>query len=215
MTPDAAPGPSPAQLSFVHRFVPGTSLATLLVLHGTGGDENDLLPLARELAPDAALLSPRGPVLEHGMPRFFRRIAVGVFDEADLTRRAADLAGFVAAAARAYGRDPARVYALGYSNGANMAAALLLLHPDALAGGALLRAMLPLEPPTPPDLAGKPVRIAAGLEDPYAPRERVDALADRLKQAGAAVEVGWQAAGHALDEGEMDAVRAWISRHVR
>ncbi len=205
----------PAALSFVHRFVPGRSPATLLVLHGTGGNEDDLLPLARELSPEAGLLSPRGPVLENGMPRFFRRLAMGVFDEADLRQRAAELAAFVSAAARAYVFDPARVFALGYSNGANMAAALLLLHPGSLAGGALLRAVLPLEPQVIPDLASKPVLILAGARDPDSPRARVDALAERLRSAGAAVELRWHPAGHGLAGQELRAVGDWIGRHVR
>jgi len=203
------------ELSFVHRFVPGKPPATLLVLHGTGGNEDDLLPLARELSPDASLLAPRGPVLEKGMPRFFRRLAMGVFDEADMKRRAAELAAFVLAAARAYGFDPARVYALGYSNGANIAAALLLLHPDSLAGGALLRAVLPLEPQVIPDLASKPVLISAGAHDPYSPRARVEGLAERLRSARAVVELRWHAAGHELASEELLAVREWIARNVQ
>jgi predicted esterase len=198
-----------AELSFRHRYLPGTSPRTLLVLHGTGGNEDDLLPLAREIAPDANLLSPRGQVLEHGMPRFFRRLAMGVFDEADIHRRAADLAAFIASAADAYGFDASAVYGFGYSNGANIAAALLLLHPTALAGAALLRPVLPLEPDTPPDLTGKPILIAAGERDPYSPRERVDALADRLTAAGAAVDVRWQPGGHELSREELELVRQW------
>lgn len=198
-----------AELPFRHRYVPGASARTLLVLHGTGGNEDDLLPLAREIAPDANLLSPRGQVLEHGMPRFFRRLAMGVFDESDLRRRAADLASFIASAATAHGFDASNVYAFGYSNGANIAAAVLLLHPAALAGAALLRPVLPLEPDMPPNLAGKPVLIAAGERDPYSPPERVDALADRLTAAGAAVDVRWQPGGHELSREELELVRQW------
>jgi predicted esterase len=196
---------SPEDLGFVHRFDPGTSGDTLLVLHGTGGDENDLLPLAREIAPRDNLLSPRGQVLEHGMPRFFRRLDIGVFDEADLVRRAGDLSRFVRAAAGRYGFDAARVRALGYSNGANMAAALLLLDPGLLSGAALLRAVLPLTPPQPPDLSGTSVFIAAGRLDPYAPVERVEALATHLKEAGAAVILRWSDHGHELGAEEINA----------
>ena len=174
-------------LGFVHRFARGSSAATLLLLHGTGGDESDLLPLGRELAPQANLLSPRGQVLEHGMPRFFRRLAMGVFDEEDLRRRAARARRLrTARRPSEYGLDARRIYALGYSNGANIAAALLLLHPAALAGGALLRPVLPLEPEAAPDLAGKPVLLAAGRDDPYAPHDRVEALADWLRRGEAA-----------------------------
>jgi len=206
--------PEPVELAFVHRFVPGKSRATLLVLHGTGGDEDDLLPLARELSPDAGLLAPRGQVLEDGMRRFFRRLAIGVFDEDDVQRRAAELAAFVDAAARGYGFDPTRLYALGYSNGANMAAAMLLLHPHALAGAVLIRSVLPLEPPEPPGLDGKPVLISAGANDPFSPRPRVEALAERLKSARAAVELRWHTAGHELASDEWNAIRDWIGRHV-
>ena len=119
---------------------------TLLVLHGTGGDEHDLLPLGRAIAPGATLLSPRGKVLEHGKPRFFRRLAEGVFDVDDLKRRAAELGDFVGAAAAPYGFDTSRLTAVGFSNGANIASALLLLRPEVLSRAVLFRAMVPLEP---------------------------------------------------------------------
>src|SRR5277367_4652874 len=140
-------------LSFIHRFEPATrpGLAPLLLLHGTGGDENDLLPLGQMISPGAALLSVRGQVLEHGMPRFFRRLAEGVFDENDVRRRANELADFVADARKRY--DLAAPIALGYSNGANIAAAMLLLRPQVLAGAILLRAMVPFAQPPKPDLA--------------------------------------------------------------
>ncbi len=201
-------------LAFVHRFERGAAAATLLLLHGTGGDESDLVPLGRELAPHANLLSPRGQVLEHGMPRFFRRLAMGVFDEEDLRRRAAELANFVGEAAAGYELDAERVYALGYSNGANIAAALLLLHPAVLAGGALLRPVLPLEPEAAPDLHGKPVLLAAGRRDPYAPHERVEALAEWLRRGGAEVDLRWQAAGHELTEPDLAAAREWIAKGI-
>jgi len=197
-------------LGFIHRFEPGSSGDTLLVLHGTGGDENDLVPLAQRVAPRDNLLSPRGQVLEQGMPRFFRRLDIGVFDEEDLTRRALDLGRFVRAAADRYGFDPARVRALGYSNGANMAAALLLLDPGLLSGAALLRAVLPLTPPRPLRLSGTSVLIAAGRSDPYAPVERVEALASRLREAGATVDLRWSDRGHELAPEEIDATADWL-----
>jgi predicted esterase len=197
----------------VHRFVPGATVEapTLLVLHGTGGDENDLLPLARQLAPAANLLSPRGPVLEHGMPRFFRRLAVGHFDLADLARRTAELGRFVRDAAGRYGFDPTRVVALGYSNGANIAASLLLTDGAALAGAVLLRPMLPFAPERLPDLTGKPVLIAAGRRDPYAPAASVEALAAHLSRAGARVELAWSDGGHALESDELGAVQRFLA----
>lgn len=200
-------------LGFIHRFEPGSSGDTLLVLHGTGGDESDLIPLARRLAPHDNLLSPRGSVLENGMPRFFRRLDIGVFDEDDLARRAQDLGRFVRAAADRYGFDPRCVRALGYSNGANMAAALLLLDPDLLAGAALLRAVLPLVPPRPPNLTGARVLIAAGRRDPYAPVERVEALAARLREAGADVDLRWSDRGHELAPEEIDQTATWLQGH--
>jgi len=198
----------------VHRYLPGGSGATLLLLHGTGGDEDDLLPLGRDLAPEANLLSPRGAVLEQGMPRFFRRLALGVFDEEDLVRRAGDLAAFVGAAAERYAFDPERVFALGYSNGANIAAALMLLHPRTLAGGVLLRPVLPLEPPTPADLAGVSALLSAGRDDPYAPHDRVEALADRLRAGGAEVELAWREAGHGLVPSDLHHAGAWLAARL-
>jgi phospholipase/carboxylesterase len=201
---------------FVHHFQPasGGLTLTLLLLHGTGGDEHDLLPLGRAVAPGAALLSPRGPVRERGMPRFFRRLAPGVFDQEDLVRRADDLATFVADACRAYRRDPAQVVALGYSNGANIAAAVLLLRPTALAGAALLRPLLPLRPAVLPDLRGTPVLIAAGSDDPLVPADSARELAEVLRQAGADVTLQWRTGGHGLTAEDVTEVARWL-RHPK
>jgi len=199
---------------FIHRFVPGTrDDLTLLLLHGTGGNEDDLLPLGPMLAPGAAVLSPRGRVLEHGMPRFFRRLAEGVFDVPDLIARAGELARFVGEAATRHGFDPGRVVAVGFSNGANIAAGLLLLEPAVLAGAALIRPMVPLRPETPPQLRGRAVLIAAGRRDPTVPRGQTDALAAMLREAGADVEVSWSDAGHELAPGDIRATREWLEKY--
>jgi predicted esterase/catechol 2,3-dioxygenase-like lactoylglutathione lyase family enzyme len=199
-------------LSFQHVFVPAkeADAPTLLLLHGTGGDEHDLLDLGRALYPQAALLSPRGQVLENGMPRFFRRLAEGVFDLDDLQRRTHDLAAFVAAASEQYGFDPRRVIAVGYSNGANIAASLLLLHPEVLAGAALFHAMVPIVPEQLPDLGGVPVFMAAGRSDPLIPARLTEQLAQMLRQAGASVELQWQPGGHALTQAEVLAATSWL-----
>jgi phospholipase/carboxylesterase len=197
--------------SFVHRFEPAGApdRPPLLLLHGTGGDETDLLPLGRMLAPGAALLSPRGPVLENGMPRFFRRLAEGVFDEADLRRRAADLAAFVGAARETYGL-PAPL-AVGFSNGANIAAAMLLLHPEVLAGALLIRAMVPLAEPPAADLAGRPVLILSGSLDPIVPAQNAARLAAQLGAAGAAVTHEVLPAGHGLTQADLARAQAWLA----
>lgn len=197
---------------FPHRFVPaeGGDPNTLLLLHGTGGNEDDLLPLGRMMLGNAALLSPRGKVLEHGMPRFFRRLAEGVFDEEDLISRTHELAGFVEEAAARYGLDQGRIWAVGFSNGANIAASLLLLHPGLLAGAVLLRAMVPLEPEPTPDLAGTPVYLAAGRSDPIVPAENTERLAGLLKEAGADVTLDWQPGGHGIGRPEVEAARRWL-----
>ena len=204
---------STASAAFEHRFVPaaGGETRTLLLLHGTGGDEDDLLPLGAALLPGAALLSPRGQVLEHGMPRFFRRLAEGVFDLDDLRRRAAGLAEFVSWAAGQYGFDPGQVTSAGFSNGANIAAGLLLLHPDTLAGAILFRAMVPLTPERAPALAGVRVLIGAGQQDPLVAPSEVDRLAAMLSSAGAAVSVHWEPGGHQLTSGDVAAARAWLA----
>ncbi|WP_210247611.1 alpha/beta hydrolase [Salinarimonas soli] len=191
------------ELSHIHRFEPAADSARppLLLLHGTGGDESDLLALGRTVAPGAALLSPRGRVLENGMPRFFRRFAEGRFDEADVIARAAELAGFIAEAREAYGL--AAPVALGYSNGANIAAALLLLHPEALAGAVLLRPMTPLSRPPAADLAGTPVLLVSGAMDPIATPASVAPLVETLRASGAAVRHETLPAGHGLTSADL------------
>jgi phospholipase/carboxylesterase len=198
-----------ADLSFAHRFEPGRGARPLLLLHGTGGDENDLIALGRMVAPDAPLLSPRGKVLEHGAPRFFRRLAEGVFDEADVRARAHELAEFIAAARAAYGLAPP--VALGYSNGANIAAAVLLLRPEALAGAILLRAMVPLtDPGAAGGLAGKSALIVSGADDPIAAPANAARLGIMLEQAGARVDQRVLAAGHRLSQADVGLAREWL-----
>jgi phospholipase/carboxylesterase/glyoxalase family protein len=200
-------------LGFVHRYVPATdpeSKLALLLLHGTGGNESDLLPLGAALAPGAAQLSPRGKVLERGMPRFFRRIADGVFDLDDLRLRTDEMAEFVTAARDAYNLGDRRMVAVGFSNGANIAASLLLLKPRLLDAAVLFRPMVPLEPSPLPALGGTPVLIAAGRLDPIAPPAESERLAALLTRAGADVQLQWSPAGHGLAEADVDAARSWL-----
>lgn len=203
-------------LGFAHVFEPGDSDVTLLLLHGTGGDEHDLVPLGRRLAPAAALLSPRGKVLEGGMPRFFRRLAVGRLDIPDLLARTDELRAFVSAAASAYHLDPGRIVALGFSNGANIAASLLLRETDSsnplLRGAALLRPMLPYEPDEVPALGGTDVLVAAGQSDPYSSPEQTQRLTAILRQGGAEVTIHTEpGAGHNLGPGDLAAVSGWMA----
>lgn len=192
-------------LSYTHRYEPGTIAGAppLLLLHGTGGNENDLIPLGRQLAPGSALLSPRGDVSEHGMPRFFRRFAEGVFDLDDVAKRTLALAGFATAAAKQYGFDPAALQALGYSNGANIAASLLLLRPDSLAGAVLLRPMVVLQPEKLPDLRGKRILILSGRHDPIVPVDHPTRLAAQFRATGANVMLEWLDAGHHLTDADL------------
>jgi len=201
-------------LHFVHHFVAAknSDAPTLLLLHGTGGDENSLLQIGRDLAPHANLLAPHGMVLENGMPRFFRRLSQGVFDEEDIKIRAAELAQFVADAATRYDFDAKNVIAIGYSNGANIAAALLLLHPHVLRAAVLLRAMTPLVPATTPDLKGVNILLASGERDSMVPRENIENLAQILGEAGANVTHNWQSAGHELASEELQAARDWLQK---
>ena len=196
---------------FIHEFIPGTSNRTVLLLHGTGGNERDLIPLGRELDPTAALLSPRGKVLENGMPRFFRRLAEGVFDLEDLKNRTNELADFVAAAAQQYGFAPEKVVAAGYSNGANIAASLLLLRPEILSAAILFRAMVPLVPDKQPNLSSMRVWIGAGTNDPIIPTSETKALDELLRNAGADVTIRYFQAGHELTMADVEAARDWLA----
>jgi phospholipase/carboxylesterase len=202
------------QPSFIHRFERGThrKLAPLLLLHGTGGDENDLIPLGRAIAPDRPLLSVRGKVQERGAPRFFRRLAEGVFDEADIVRRAHELADFVDTARETYGiTEP---IALGYSNGANIAVAMLMLRPQALRGAILLRAMPPLGQPPRADLAGKSILLLSGAHDPIVPPDHSEGLADTLAASGARVERRVLPVGHQLSQLDATLSYQWLSDQI-
>lgn len=195
---------------FVHRFEPGKSGRTLLLLHGTGGSEEDVLPFGRRIDADAALLSPRGKVLENGAARFFRRFAEGVFDEEDVVRRAQELARFVDAAAIEYQIDTAELIAIGYSNGANVAAAMLLLGVAKFSRAILLRAMMPLSSPDVPSLAGKRVLISVGRADQIVPATEGQRLGDVLRSVGAEVVIETQDAGHNLVLNDIAAARVWL-----
>jgi phospholipase/carboxylesterase len=198
------------QLDFIHEFAPGTSHRTLLLLHGTGGNERDLIPLGRELDPNAALLSPRGKILENGMPRFFRRLAEGVFDLEDLKKRTNELADFVAAAAEHYKLAADQVVAVGYSNGANIAASMLLLRPQILRDAILFRAMIPLVPDRMSDLSSVRVWIGAGNQDPIIPTSETQRLVELLRSAGADVTIRFFNAGHGLTSSEVEAAGQWL-----
>lgn len=204
-------------LGFVHQYVAGESNGsgpTLLLLHGTGGDETSLMRLGASLSPGSALLSPRGKVLENGMPRFFRRIAEGVFDIEDLKFRTQELAGFVRGAVRAYGFESSNVIAVGYSNGANIASSLLLLDPGLLRAAVLYRAMVPFEPEVLPDLTGTSVYMASGLRDQLVPPSNAARLAEILRASGADVELRWTDAGHGLSAEDVGDASTWLSRIV-
>jgi phospholipase/carboxylesterase len=198
-------------LGFIHNYVPASDRTRppLLLLHGTGGDENDLLPFGERLAPGAALLSPRGKVSEQGAARFFRRLAEGVFDQEDLAFRTQELAEFIERARKTYGL--AKPIAFGFSNGANIAASLLLKRPEVLAGAVLLRAMTPFEPETLPDLTGIPVLMLSGAADPLVKAEDRDRLAKLLGTAGAEVTHEVVPAGHNLAPRDIAAAEQWFA----
>jgi phospholipase/carboxylesterase/glyoxalase family protein len=202
-------------LGYTHTFVPARDPAaarvTLLLLHGTGGDENDLLPLGAELRPGAARLGVRGDVLENGMPRFFRRFAEGIFDVDDLKMRTEKLARFITAAAEQYRFRDKRLVAVGYSNGANIAASLLLLHPDVLSAAVLFRPMVPFTPDIVRNLARVPVFLAAGSRDPIAGQDQPLQLAAMLESGGADVTVFWHRGGHELGRDDVAAAKAWLA----
>jgi phospholipase/carboxylesterase len=199
--------------AFIHRFVPAeNSKRTLLVLHGTGGNEDDLLPVARMLDAESALLSPRGKVLENGAPRFFRRLREGVFDEEDVIRRAFELADFVAAGVKEHALHPSQIVAVGYSNGANIAAAMMLLRPEILRGAVLLRGQVPLVPKQLPDLSGKSVFLTSGRLDPIVDAENSATLAQMFRDAGADVTHKIQQSGHEITRVDIDDAREWLGR---
>jgi phospholipase/carboxylesterase len=198
---------------YIHQYTPGkgeNENITLLLLHGTGGDENALSSLGRMLIPGAGQLRPRGNVLENGMPRFFRRFAEGVLDVDDLKQRSGELADFIHQASVLYGFDEQQVIAAGFSNGANIAASLLFLRPTELRAAILLHPMIPFVPTTLPRLQGKPIFIGAGRADPLVPAEQTGQLAELFKQAGAAVEIFWQNGGHNVSVEEVKAAKAWL-----
>jgi predicted esterase len=200
-------------MEFIHIFQPPATRGgpILLLLHGTGGNEHDLVALAETLLPAAGILSPRGRVLERGMPRFFRRLAEGVFDIDDLKLRTAELADFITASAAKHQFATKNVTAVGFSNGANIAGALLLLRPDTLGAAVLFRAMVPLTPDTLPNIPATPVLISNGKMDPLVSMEETERLAALLRSAGADVTVSWQNAGHELTDRDVITAREWLA----
>jgi phospholipase/carboxylesterase len=214
------PGPLETRdLGFVHVFVPAPKPApnavTLLLLHGAGGDERELLPLGRELWPGAALLGVRGHVLENGAPRFFCRLAEGGFDVYDLQRRTSELAKFIDAAAKQYGFSKRHLIAVGYTQGADIAASLIFLHPHYLAAAVLFRAQLPFWPDLIRNFSELSVFIAAGIRDPFVPRDQTSQLAAVLESGGADVSMVWHRGGHELGDADIAAAKAWLSERVK
>jgi phospholipase/carboxylesterase len=222
-------------IGFIHKFIPAdtreterrtittktrqqnkTFVPTLLLLHGTGGNEEDLIPLARQIIPsEAAILSPRGKVVENGMyPRFFRRLAEGVFDIEDLKFRTNELANFVNDASKAYGFDMHHVIAVGYSNGANIASSMLLLRPEIISAAILFRAMVPLVPRVLPDLSNKHIFMSSGLHDPIVSKQDAERLFNLFKKTGANVSLHWQNSGHELVMEDINKAKEWLLLHI-
>ncbi|MGB5091064.1 MAG: alpha/beta hydrolase [Nitrososphaeraceae archaeon] len=202
-------------LDFIHRFVSPNSKAkeselTLLLLHGTGGNEDDLIPLGKELAPNASILSVRGKVMENGMPRFFRRLEEGVFDMEDLKIRTDELAEFIVKSSSAYMFDAESVIAVGYSNGANIAASLLLRRPEVLAGAILFRAMVPFIPTVMPDLSKKSIILLEGLYDPIVSKAEAESLLEIFSKTQSSVTLKWQNSGHDLTQEDIVAAKKWL-----
>jgi phospholipase/carboxylesterase len=195
---------------FTHKFIAGTNGQTVLALHGTGGTENDLISLAQSLFPEANVLAPRGNVTERGMARFFKRFAEGVFDVENLKAETLKLANFVLDSSQKYNFNADRVWGMGFSNGANIAASLLLERPEILSGAILLRAMTPFEPENLPDLNGKPIYIASGQYDPIVPVNDVSRLADIFRDTGANVKHQFVAGDHGLVSHEIESLKSWL-----
>ena len=187
---------------------------TLLLLHGTGGNEDDLIQVGQMISPSASLLSPRGKVLENGMPRFFKRLAEGVFDLEDLKFRTRELADFVKDASSIYGFDLNKTIAVGFSNGANIAASLLLSYPGTLMGAILFRAMVPFIPDFPPNLSDKKMLLSAGVFDPIVSESQTQSLFDILKKSRANVTLKWQQSGHNLTQSDILDAKGWLSQNI-
>ncbi|HKO65862.1 MAG TPA: alpha/beta hydrolase [Candidatus Nitrosocosmicus sp.] len=187
---------------------------TLLLLHGTGGNEDDLIQVGQMISPSASLLSPRGKVLENGMPRFFKRLAEGVFDMEDLKFRTRELADFVKGASSIYGFDLNKTIAVGFSNGANIAVSLLLSYPEILMGAILFRAMVPFIPDSPPNLSDKKVLLSAGVFDPIVSESQTHSLFDILKKSRANVTLKWQQSGHNLTQSDISDAKEWLSENI-
>ena len=185
---------------------------TLFMLHGTGGTEMDLLPIAERISPGSSVLSVRGNVLENGMPRFFKRLSEGVFDEEDLKYRTEELRDFLDEAARKYGFDRHNVLAIGYSNGANIAGSLLFHYENVLAGAILLHPMVPIRDIQLPEMPNLPVFIGAGRNDPICPPEETEELAELLADKNADVTLHWENYGHQLTYAEIDAAANWFRK---
>lgn len=208
-----------SKLGFIHRFIPAAGpmksnknkSQILLLLHGTGGNEDDLIPVGKMLSPDSALLSPRGKVLENGMPRFFRRLAEGVFDIEDLKYRTHELADFVDNASRFYRFDLKRTIVVGFSNGANIGASILLLRPEVLSGAILFRAMVPIEPESLPDLSNKRILLSEGLYDPIVSKQEAERLFSILEKSGASITLRWQNSSHNLTEEDVLIAKEWLT----
>lgn len=198
-----------------HIFNKGTNAdaPVLLLLHGTGGNEEDLVPLGSLISPESSILSVRGNVLENGMPRFFRRLAEGVFDEDDLKFRTKELHDFLDEAAGKYDFDRNNVVAVGYSNGANIAGSLLFHYEESLRGAVLHHPMVPLKGIQLPDLNGVNVFIGAGKNDPICPPQETEELEHLLKEAGAEVETHWENYGHQLTQPEAERAAAWFQKY--
>jgi phospholipase/carboxylesterase len=204
-------------MNFEHVYEQGSDNLTILALHGTGGNEHDLVPMAKMVAPNANILSPRGKVSENGAPRFFKRLSEGVFDIEDLKFRTHELADFVKESSANYSFDVTQIYALGFSNGANIASSLLFLRPEVLAGGAILRGMVPLdmdkgELEKLPDLTGKKVFLANGTRDPVVPLDNAKRLTQMYKEAGASVTQELNPASHGLIQSDLQAMKHWFER---
>lgn len=202
---------------FTHLYKPSSdplNEKTILLLHGTGGDEESLLPVADFLMPHASVLSPRGRVLENGMPRFFKRHAEGVFDMEDLRIGTRELAGFIELSSVEYGIDPDDLIAAGYSNGANIASSVIFSYPGLLKTAVLFHPMIPFIPETPPDLSGTKVLITAGRNDPIVTVEETERLAALYRDCSAAVDLFWHNSGHSLTRGELEAAKSFLSESL-